>query len=128
MTNVALHHIVPDLLHIVMALVQTLFRRFTDRAAGGNLPLLQRDIEIRLKSLGITLIPSKAKHGNKARTYQERVEKTRLQRPQCLKLLVSQHTLLEALDMVSTTESQKKRNEKVELQHNCLHKILSEIC
>lgn len=110
--------VVPCVLHLTMAITKLLLNLLA-KEANGNAKLAE-ELQQRLESntIKIKLIKSKT---NKTLTFLERVKRSRLQRPEYLRIISNQEYLLEALDVAS-----KKSNDQIaEVIVNCFGEVES---
>lgn len=95
-----LEQVVPCFLHITMGLTRMLLNRLAEEADQN--PKLAAELVQRLesKTIALKLVPEEKEKG-KTRKFSKRLEKSRIQRPECLRIIEHQEYLLGALDLYS---------------------------
>ena len=81
-----------------MAITRVLLTRLGEEA--DDCAALAKDLASRLESptINIKLVPENKENSKQTRSFSKRLEKSRIQRPECLRIIEHQDYLLEALD------------------------------
>ena len=85
-----------------MALIRTLLSELAEEANANERLAKELIRRLESKQIHIKLATALKDDGKTKRKFSERIEKTRLNRPDCLKILEEQEFLLQALDVAST--------------------------
>lgn len=107
-----MQRIIPCILHLSMAITRTLLKLLVKDTKLNS--KLANELQVRLESkqIGIKLPKNSSKNADKKYTFEEQIEKARLQRPELLRILEQQEYLLDALNIGKPKSTLK--NKKVQ--------------